>query len=212
VLNSSDLDLTRLFSGTVAGDATHANADSAVVAMPSTTAAPAVTTGPAPDASTLGASLAALVHGASTHASASAPVQSELHAPVGTAAWSDELGTQLTWMAHRGTESASLKLSPADLGPIEVRIAVHDSQASVWFGAAHPDTRAALEQALPRLRELFASQGLALSDTGVFREAPRQQPQAAPPTGIARTTREVDASRVTAVAHSTRLGLVDLYA
>src|SRR5437868_735552 len=91
-----------------------------------------------------------------------------LHQPVGSSAWADELGTRMTLMASRGQHSASLRLSPEHLGPLEVRIAVRDDQASVWFGAAHADTRAAIEQALPRLRELFASQGLSLTDAGVF--------------------------------------------
>jgi len=98
--------------------------------------------------------------------------QAQMHAPVGTNGWSDELGVRLTLMAHTGIGSASLRLTPESLGPLEVRIAVRDSTASVWFGAQHPDTRVALEQALPRLRELFAAQGLNLTDAGVSREPP----------------------------------------
>jgi flagellar hook-length control protein FliK len=96
---------------------------------------------------------------------------------MGTQAWTDEVGGHLTWMAANGRESASLTVSPDHLGPIEVRISVQDGQASVWFGAQNADTRAAIEQALPRLRDLFSAQGLSLADSGVFREAPRQQPQ-----------------------------------
>jgi len=58
---------------------------------------------------------------------------------------------------------------------MEIRISVQSDQTSVWFGAAHAATRTALEQALPRLRELLAGQGLNLSDAGVFREAPRDR-------------------------------------
>ena len=145
---------------------------------------------------------------------ARATVQATLHAAVGTADWADELGGQLTWMAHQGVGSASLHVSPADLGPIEVRITVHANDASVWFGAAQADTRAALQQALPRLRELFAAQGMALADTGVFREPPREAPQrgatAAAPSGSADAGIE-RTQAVSAPAHAT-VGLVDLYA
>jgi flagellar hook-length control protein FliK len=136
-----------------------------------------------------------------------------LSAPVGTPAWSDELGGHVTWMAQRGSDSASLTVSPADLGPIEVRISIHSGQASVWFGAAHADTRTALEQALPRLRELFAAQGMSLADSGVFREAPRQfTPSAAAQQSLGSSPEEPAAAQsVTAVTRS-RLGLVDLYA
>ena len=50
---------------------------------------------------------------------------------------------------------------------------MHEGEATVWFGAANADTRNALEQSLPRLRELFASQGLVLADAGVHRETRR---------------------------------------
>ena len=98
-----------------------------------------------------------------------------LTSPIGTGAWTDELGTKLTWMAHQGIESASLQLSPEHLGPLQVTISVHDGQASVWFGAAQADTRTALQQSLPQLRQLFAGQGITLADAGVSRESPRDQ-------------------------------------
>jgi flagellar hook-length control protein FliK len=132
---------------------------------------------------------------------------------VGSAAWADELGGQLTWMVHHAIGSASLQVSPPGLGPIEVRISVHGSEASVWFGAAQPDTRAALEQALPRLHELFGAQGLALADAGVFREAPRQphgEPAAAAAApGAAGVAGDSGAEASVALP---RLGLLDLYA
>jgi flagellar hook-length control protein FliK len=112
------------------------------------------------------------------HAGANAdPTTGDLRSTVGTAAFNDELGGKLTWMAHQGVETGSLQLSPEHLGPLEVRIQVQNGAASVWFGANHADTRAALEQALPHLRQMFANQGLTLSDAGVSRESPRGQPQ-----------------------------------
>src|SRR6202012_6018645 len=93
----------------------------------------------------------------------------------GTGAWHEELGTQLTWMSNQGIETGSLKVSPEHLGPVEVQISVQNGDASVWFGANHADTRAALEQALPHLRQMFANQGLSLTDSGVSREPPRNQ-------------------------------------
>jgi len=55
-----------------------------------------------------------------------------------------------------------------------VLIRLQDDKASVIFGAQHADTRAALQEALPRLRELFAASGLQLLDAGVSREGARQ--------------------------------------
>ncbi len=40
------------------------------------------------------------------------------------------------------------------------------------FGASNPETRNALEQSLPRLREMFAAQGLTLGNANVSRDTP----------------------------------------
>jgi len=134
-----------------------------------------------------------------------------INAPVGSANFKDELGTQLTWMAINGREAASLKLSPEHLGPLEVRISVREGEASVNFVASSPDTRSAIEQSLPRLRELFASQGMVLTDAGVSRDGPRNAFKPAPGTPGARGNS--DASSDTAVKSVTlaRAGLIDTY-
>ena len=84
-----------------------------------------------------------------------------MRAPLGSAAWADELGARVTWMVDRGEQVASLRLSPENLGPVEVRIAMREGETSVWFGAAHADTRAAIEQS----RRVWRSQ-TALTSTG----------------------------------------------
>jgi len=141
-------------------------------------------------------------------------LQTQLRAPLGTLEWTDDLGSQLIWMAHHGIGSASLQVSPPDLGPIQVRIAMHGSAASVWFGAAQADTRAALEQALPRLHELFGAQGLALADANVSREQPGEQREGGAAvwgggSGGSQQSTDQGAQGATALQ---RLGLVDLYA
>lgn len=83
-------------------------------------------------------------------------------------AWSKNLGDRLLMMAENGMQTARLKLHPEHLGPLEIRISVDDDGASqVWFSAQHSQTREAIEQALPRLRELFADQGLNLAHANV---------------------------------------------
>lgn len=169
--------------------------------------------GAIPDASqgagALLSSLAAPTHAALAAHSATATLQS----PLGSNAWTEELGAQLTWMAGHGIDSASLHVSPAELGPIEVRIAVHGTDASVWFGAQQPATRTALEHALPQLRQLFAAQGLALGDTGVFREPPRESPRQSPAQPLAMGPSAPDATARVVEARTTgRAGLLDLYA
>ncbi|MFL6605961.1 MAG: flagellar hook-length control protein FliK [Steroidobacteraceae bacterium] len=166
-------------------------------------------------ANPLTASLAHL--GAASHFSpqhtqtAREPNMGELQSPVGSPAWIDELGGQLTWMTQRGLESGSLRVSPEHLGPVEVQISVQNGDASVWFGANHPDARAALEQALPRLREMFANQGLTLTDSGVSRESPRQTRSPPVPSVSAISAAGTSDVSVSAAVRLS-LGLVDTYA
>lgn len=83
-------------------------------------------------------------------------------------AWSQALGERLLMMADRGLQSATLRLQPEHLGPLEVKIAVgSDGAAQVLFSSHHAQAREALEAAIPRLRDLFADQGLNLAQAGV---------------------------------------------
>jgi flagellar hook-length control protein FliK len=88
--------------------------------------------------------------------------------------WIDDLGNRLASMVRTGETSASLQLTPADLGPLEVNVSVRDNQATVHFGAANADTRALLEASMPRLREMLAAQGFALMDSSVSHGFARQ--------------------------------------
>lgn len=143
-------------------------------------------------------------------AHAAAHPQGALSAPIGTRAWTDELGSQLTWMSHQGIQSATLQLSPEHLGPLQVSISVHHGQASVWFGAAHADTRQALEQALPQLRQMLSGQGLTLTDSGVSRESPRGQAQRKAAVGQIGPVAG-DCAGAVSEPGSVRIGLVDAY-
>jgi len=134
-----------------------------------------------------------------------------LRNPVGTHAWKDELGTQLTWMAMNGREAASLRLSPEHLGPLEIRISMREGEASVYFGASNPDTRSALEQSLPRLRELFASNGLVLADAGVSRDAPRNAFKPSPHSPLTRGVSDASSEATVKSITLARAGLIDTY-
>ena len=71
-------------------------------------------------------------------------------------------------MADKGLQTATLRLQPEHLGPVEVKISVDENgSAQVLFSAHHAQTRDALETAMPRLREMFADQGLSLTHTNV---------------------------------------------
>jgi flagellar hook-length control protein FliK len=84
-------------------------------------------------------------------------------APLGDAgSFARGLGERLLSLGGDGLQTARLRLHPESLGPLEVRIQVASGQAEVWFGTRHGDARDAIEGTLPRLREMFAAQGLEL--------------------------------------------------
>lgn len=134
---------------------------------------------------------------------------------VGSAGWADEVGSRLVMMSLRGQHEGSLTLSPEHLGPLEVRISVSQDRADVWFGAQHADTRAALADALPRLRELFAASGLSLGQTGVSQDMPRQDARALNPAATPDATDAAEVPALTAAtpaAQTRGLALLDTWA
>jgi len=104
---------------------------------------------------------------ASAAATASAQASQMIEIPVQTAAWGERIGERVLLMASNGLQSAEIRLSPPELGPLRIQVALDDGVASVTFHAQHALTREAIEQALPRLRELLAENGLTLSQADV---------------------------------------------
>lgn len=78
--------------------------------------------------------------------------------PLGHSDWGRELGDRISWMANKAVQVAELKLNPARLGPVEVHIQTSHEQASIMFSSPHAAVREALEQALPRLKEMMTEQ------------------------------------------------------
>jgi flagellar hook-length control protein FliK len=67
----------------------------------------------------------------------------------------------VSWMVGNNLNGAKLEVNPAQLGPIEVRIAVQGNQAQITLTAHSTLTRDALEASSPKLREMLGAQGFA---------------------------------------------------
>ena len=144
-----------------------------------------------------------------------------LRQPVGTEAWQDELSAQLSVMAEQGERSeAVMKLAPAELGELEIRIEIRGSEAAFQFGAASIETRQALELAQSRLREMMIGQGISVSEFSIFNDVSnknnsdsrRPQDQSTPNTmaqGLGRGA-ITDLQVTSGIRRS--VGMVDLYA
>ena len=81
--------------------------------------------------------------------------------------WGKALGHQLNWMVNNQLQQAEIRVNPPDLGPIELRVSLQHNQTSVTFFCHESAVREALENALPRLREMLDSQGISLNQAQV---------------------------------------------
>lgn len=87
----------------------------------------------------------------------------------------DAVGTRLTWLAEQKIGHAHIKITPNDLGPVEVRLQMDGDKVHASFTASHVETRQALEQSLPRLRDMLGEHGfqLAHADVGAQQQGQR---------------------------------------
>jgi flagellar hook-length control protein FliK len=63
--------------------------------------------------------------------------------------------------------TASLRLDPPELGPLQVVLTINNDQANAAFFATEPEVRRAIEAAMPRLREMLDAAGIQLGDATV---------------------------------------------
>ncbi len=70
-------------------------------------------------------------------------------------------------LVGRNEQRAELTLTPPSLGKVDVTLTVSGDQTSALFVSANPTVREALEQALPRLRDMLAEAGVQLGQAQV---------------------------------------------
>lgn len=96
---------------------------------------------------------------------------------VGAAAWAGEFADRVSWLVRNDRQFARLSLTPPELGRIDIRLDIDKDTASASFVSTSPEARIAIEAAVPRLREMFASAGIDLGQVAVGSEAFRQSSQ-----------------------------------
>jgi flagellar hook-length control protein FliK len=117
----------------------------------------------------LGAATAAVISQPASDggAQSTAPVERTVTVPMQHPAWTEAVASQVKWCVDEGVQSARLQITPEHLGPVEIKLELADGKVNVNFGASHAETRAALEQSIPRLRELMSGAGLSLGEATV---------------------------------------------
>ncbi|TWI02794.1 flagellar hook-length control protein FliK [Luteimonas cucumeris] len=125
----------------------------------------------------------------------------------------EAIGTRLTWMAEQKIGHAHIRMTPEQLGPVEIRLRLEGDRVHADFDSAQPEVRQALESSLPKLREMLGQHGfqLAHADVGHRQEAPARHPDARNHDGAPSAEGTDLRSPSPAPRHSVR-GLLDAYA
>ena len=116
-------------------------------------------------------------------AAAGTPSSTRIDTPVGNRGWDSEFAQKVVLLANRHEGRAELTLTPPQLGKVEITISVNGDQSSATFVSASPAAREALEQALPRLREMMAEAGISLGQASVSAESAQRGQDEAPTAG-----------------------------
>ena len=91
------------------------------------------------------------------------PITQNIHKPE----WGNAVGQRITWMIGNKLQGAQLRITPAHLGPVDIKLSIESGVAQVSFVSNHQVVRDALEQAVPRLRDMLESQDLELGDVDI---------------------------------------------
>ncbi|CAH1195886.1 Flagellar hook-length control protein FliK [Candidatus Nitrotoga sp. BS] len=119
--------------------------------------------------------LVALQASVSNVTNLNSPIPVSINIPVTNQAWADEFSQKIVWVTSQNGQSAELHLNPPQLGPLDVLIKVNGDQATALFTSSHAIVRDAIEQAMPKLREMLADNGIMLGNATVSDHPPREQ-------------------------------------
>lgn len=104
--------------------------------------------------------------------------QVSIEVPVQHQQWQRAFAERVVWSVGNN-QSVQVRVNPAELGPIDIQLNVTKDQTNITFNATHLTTRDSIEAALPRLREMLASEGLNLGDVDVRHNDSSAQEQSA---------------------------------
>ncbi|MBV4366353.1 flagellar hook-length control protein FliK [Erwinia phyllosphaerae] len=103
-----------------------------------------------------------------------APAAPQLSSQLGSPEWQQALGQQIVMFSRNGQQTAELHLHPQDLGSIQISLKLDSDQAQLSMVSNHSQVRAALEAAMPQLKEALAQNGINLGQTNVSSDAFQQ--------------------------------------
>jgi len=96
-------------------------------------------------------------------------------APVNDPRWAQQFSERVVWLARGDVQNAQINVNPAQLGPIQINISLNGDQMTAHFAVANQEVRQAIEDAMPRLREMLSGAGINLGQSNVGSQAQQQQ-------------------------------------
>ncbi|AMP92673.1 flagellar hook-length control protein FliK [Legionella pneumophila] len=149
------------------------------------------------------------------------PVASNNYAPknftipihVNHSQWSNQLSEHIVWLGHQEVKSALIKIHPEELGPLEINVNVVKDNASVNISTHSVYVKEIVDQALPRLREMMAQQGINLSEVHIGTDTnSRQYSQKNHNVDIDLVQSAEDKNKIISLTKHLPKGLVDYFA
>ncbi len=140
------------------------------VELPSNQTLPASNTAQAIASPAMPAAMAAML---TNNMPASTPLT--ITTPLGNNGWADEFSQKISWISTQQNQIAELHLNPPNLGPLDVVLKISDNQATVLFTSPHGAVRDAVENAMPKLREILADNGIMLGNATISDQSPRDR-------------------------------------
>ncbi|MCZ4303475.1 flagellar hook-length control protein FliK [Zoogloeaceae bacterium G21618-S1] len=122
--------------------------------------------------------------------------------PASEATWGDAVGNRVLWLVGQNNSKAELILTPPHLGKLEISLTVTGDTTTAQFTAATPAAREALEQAMPRLREMLEQAGVTLTDSNVNTTARDSNGEAGHGQGRAGNARGTEATQENLMSRS----------
>ncbi|ASA54985.1 flagellar hook-length control protein FliK [Vibrio gazogenes] len=89
----------------------------------------------------------------------------------------DQLSERVQMMMSKNLKNIDIRLDPPELGRMHIRMNMSGDAATVHFTVATPQAREALEQSMPRLRDMLSQQGVQLGETSVQHQGSGNQQQ-----------------------------------
>jgi len=85
------------------------------------------------------------------------------------------LQERVSALLNINNKEAEIRLDPPEMGSLQIRIRSDAEQAQINFVVQNQQAKEALEQSMPRLREMLAQQGIELGESSIQQGNPEQQ-------------------------------------